>query len=135
MPKKTREEKMAAQLRRMKEQLTRQQSAPASVQETLKPTQPAKQEVPTTQGFSVSGVNLKSTPALQPTREVAERYNRKITSRDCFSGERYNYAYIARDLKKIATLAAAAIALEIILNLTTRASFAKLILRTLGIDI
>ena len=120
MPKKTREEKMAAQLRRMKEQLTRQQSAPASVQETPKPTQPAKQEVPTTQGFSVSGVSLKSTPALQPTREVAERYN---------------YAYIARDLKKIATLAAAAIALEIILNLTTRTSFAKLILRTLGIDI
>src|SRR4030042_893407 len=113
MPRKTREEKMAAQLRRMKEQLTRQQPVPVSTQEPPKPTQPARQEIPSTKGFSVSNVNLKSTPNAQPTRETAERYN---------------YAYVTGDLRKIATLAIAAIALEIILSLTTRASFAKLIL-------
>ena len=121
MPKKTREEKMAAQLRRMKEQLGKQQATAAPAQEAPKPVKPTKQETtPPTKSYSTSGVDLKSTPATQPTKEVAERYN---------------YAYVAGDLRKIAILAIAAIALEIILNLTTRASFAKLILRTLGIDI
>ena len=119
MPKKTREEKMAAQLRRMKEQLAMQQSSP------IAPTPPKPAAAPQTQvtapkGFSVSEPDFKKPTIFQPTKEV---------------GQRYDYTYVTGDLRKIAVLAAVAIALEVALNLTTRASFAKLILRSFGLEI
>lgn len=120
MPKKTREEKMAAQLRRMKEQLGRKQYIPAKSQEPTRASQPPKQEDQPKQSISVDGLSLKTTPTTQSIKEVAERYN---------------YAYVGSDLRKIAVLATAAVALEIVLNLTTRASFVKLILHNLGIEI
>jgi len=111
---------MAAQLRRMKEQLaTRQTTAPTTPQ-PVKPEPPVKQESQTKQGFSISSLNLKNTPPTQPAKEAVQHYD---------------YAYVRADLRKIALLATAAIALEIALNLTTHSSFAKLILRTLGIEI
>jgi len=119
MPKKTREEKMAAQLRRMKEQLAMRQSSPISTPPPKPAVSPQPEAVATT-GFSISKSDFKKTTALQPTKEVEQRYD---------------YTYIAGDLRKIAALAAVAITLEIALNLTTRASFAKLILRSFGIEI
>lgn len=85
-----------------------------------KPEEPTKQETPARVGVNISGLDLKSSLTKEPTKDVSQRYD---------------YAYVASDLRKIVILATAAVALEIILNLTTRASFAKLILRTLGIEI
>lgn len=51
------------------------------------------------------------------------------------STEKYSYAYVTSDLKKALILSAAAIALEVVLNLTLRSGFAKLLLRRFGIDI
>jgi len=129
MPKKTREEKMAAALRRLKQQVALQQSPrPAVASERPTPestsaapeTTAAPNQSVTPQGYSLSNFKQKSPPSPQLIRT---------------EGERYNYAYVTGDLRKIAVLASAAVALEIILSLTTRASFAKLILRTFGIEI
>jgi len=130
MPKKTREEKMAAAIRRLKQQVAGQQipirptvssegqepESPSSAPET---TAVPKQTL-TPQGYSLGDLKQKSVVSS----------GTKITE-----GERYNYTYVTADLRKIAVLAAAAIALEAILNLTTHASFAKLILRRFGIEI
>jgi hypothetical protein len=46
-----------------------------------------------------------------------------------------NYSYIISDTKKIGILIILTIAFEIGLNLTLRTNFAKLLLRSLGIEI
>jgi hypothetical protein len=130
MPKKTREEKMAAAIRRLKQQVAGQQipirptvssegQEPESPPSTPETTAVPKQTL-TPQGYSVAGLKLKSVPTVTPIIKEEERYN---------------YTYVTADLRKIAVLAVAAIALEAILNLTTHASFAKLILRRFGIEI
>ena len=47
----------------------------------------------------------------------------------------YDYSYVSSDLKKIIVLSTLTIAFEVVLNLTMRLEFAKLLLRRLGIDI
>ena len=121
---------MAAALRRLKQQVAGQQSPkpPAissegqsleAARSTPEPIAVPKQKL-TSQGYSLRDLKQKSANHTE------------ITSRE---EERYNYTYVVVDLRKIAVLASAAVALEIILSLTTRASFAKLILRTFGIEI
>ena len=116
MPRKTREQKMAAALRRLK----------ARVQPQAKPSSPPPKkqkpqtETPSSQDYSYS-VSLPKTPqAAQPVKTEVQRYD---------------YAYVSSDLKKIALLSVFAIVLEIVLSLTMRLEFAKLLLRRFGIDI
>ncbi len=116
MPKKTRQQKMAAALRRLKKQ--------AQVQETATPTTPKVQkpqtEPPIAQGYSLS--KLKVEKASDKPKVTVE-------------AQRYNYTYVSSDLKKIILLSTFAIALEILLNLTMRLEFAKLLLLRFGIEI
>jgi hypothetical protein len=121
MPKKTREEKIAAQLRRLKKQLEGGQvvAKPTPVEPKVAE-EPTGSPVITPTGVSLKELGVKTTPSTTVVKKELERYD---------------YAYVARDLRKIAILAVAAVAIEIILNLTTRAGFAKLILRSFGLEI
>jgi len=113
MPKKTREEKIAAQLRRLKQQIASQEIGPQEVPDTKTP--PVSS--PT---ISLDSLAIKS-PAATPLAKP------KL--------DRYSYSYVSSDLKKIAVLAAAMIIFEISVNLTLRTDFAKLLLRSFGIDL
>jgi hypothetical protein len=116
MPRKTRQQKMAAALRRLKKRTQVQEPVVATPQKIQKP-QP---EAATTQGYSLG--KLKEEKALEKPKVKVE-------------AQRYDYTHVSSDLKKIILLSTLAIALEILLNLTMRAEFAKLLLRRFGIDI
>jgi hypothetical protein len=115
MPKKTKRQKMAAALRRMKKQV--EQKAPEK--EGLAKPQ-AKEEVSAPTTYSLRSVKEKE--AESPVRSGSREKQR-------------NYAYVAGDLRKIFVLSLVAITFEIALSLTTRLEFAKLLLRRFGIDI
>jgi len=120
MPKKTRQEKIAAELHRLKKQLEGQPTIPAP--KTTEPREPKSTPEPinTSTGISLKGLDVTTSPSTQFVNKETERYD---------------YTYLARDLRKIALLAIAAVAIEIVLSLTTHASFAKLILRSFGLEI
>lgn len=115
MPRKTKGQKMAAALHRMKKKVEQQES---SKKQTAKQPAPAT-EIP--KAAYDPGVFKLKEPAKTPA----------IRS----STEKYNYAYVTSDLRKALILSAAAIALEIVLNLTLRSSFAELLLRRFGIGV
>lgn len=107
MSRKTKKEKMASALRRIKKQteisqsrIEREEKEPR--QETVVPKYT---------------VHLKSVS----------------TAKQVDSDSRYSY--VISDIKKVGLLMILAIAFEIVLNLTLRTNFAKLLLRNLGIEI
>ena len=116
MPRKTRQQKMAAALRRLRKQARVQEPIVTTPQKIQKP-QP---EAAIAQGYSLGKLKVE---------KASERPKVKVEA------QRYDYAYVPSDLKKIILLSTLAIALEIFLNLTMRTEFAKLLLRRFGIDI
>ena len=122
MPKKTRAEKLAAQLRRLKMQASFSEQQP--IDRVVQPPAAENKSEPLQQ------------PSIEtkPTINIQEVIDKKETAKGDES-ERYNYSYVKGDLRKIITLASLAVAIEVGLNLTLRTSFAKLILRTFGIEI
>ncbi|MEX0621919.1 MAG: hypothetical protein WD187_02915 [Candidatus Woykebacteria bacterium] len=111
MPKKTKEQKMAAALRRMKIRID-QEKRPV-------PKGAGEKKPPATE-YSIDQIKIKSpaSPAILRSKEA-----------------RYDYSYIARDLKTILILSSVAIVIEVGLSLTMRLQFAKLLLRRFGIEI
>jgi hypothetical protein len=122
MPKKTRAEKLAAQLRRLK-----MQASFSDQQPTGKVIQPQAAE-------NKSEQPQQPSIEAKPTINIQEVIDKKETVKGDES-KRYNYSHVKGDLRKIITLASLAVAIEVGLNLTLRTSFAKLILRTFGIEI
>jgi hypothetical protein len=122
MPKKTRAEKLAAQLRRLK-----MQASFSGQQPTEKVIQPQVIENKSEQPQQPS---IEAKPIIN----IQEVINKKETPKGSES-QRYNYSYVKGDLRKIITLASLAVTIEVGLNLTLRTGFAKLILRTFGIEI
>ncbi len=116
MPRKTRQQKMAAALRRLKQQAQVQESVAAAPKKIEEP-QP---EAATTQGYSLNKLKIES---------ASEKPRVRVEAR------RYDYTHVSGDLKKIITLSTLAVALEILLHLTMRNEFAKLLLRRFGIEI
>jgi hypothetical protein len=115
MPRKTRQEKMAAALRRLKKQA---QTSEESTPTTPKVKEP-KQDIQTHQGYSLDKIQVDKPSVKPPPRSETARYD---------------YTYVFNDLKTIVFLSILAIGLEILLNLTMRLEFAKLLLRRFGID-
>jgi len=116
MTRKTRQQKMAAAIRRLKQQAQVQESVAVTPQKIEEP----KPEAATTQGYSLNKLKVG---------KAAEKPKVKVET------QRYDYSHVSAELKKIITLSTLAIALEILLNLTMRAEFAKLLLRRFGIEI
>lgn len=115
MPKKTKEQKMASQLRRLKKQ-----------------SQPQKRRVET----KTKQVEIKSA-VLPPTSYGLDDVKVGSLSKKPFKTEtqRYDYSYLNSDLKKIVIFSIIAITFEVVLSLTMRAGFAKLLLLRFGIEI
>src|SRR3989344_4416698 len=116
MPKKTREQKMASELRRLKRQASPQKSweAPKAKAVETRPT-----IVPST-GYNVSEVRVAALSSKEASKTEIQSYD---------------YSYVTSDLKKIVILSTLTITFEVVLNLTMRLEFANLLLRRLGIDI
>ncbi|OGY22984.1 MAG: hypothetical protein A2172_03565 [Candidatus Woykebacteria bacterium RBG_13_40_15] len=124
MPKKTRAEKLAAQLRRLKMQSSVSGQQPSPINQTIpQPTAEVGQEKP-------REVPITTTKPVINIQQIIEK---KQSPKD--ESQRYSYSYVKGDLRKIVVLASLAVAVEVGLNLTLRTSFAKLILRTFGIEI
>jgi hypothetical protein len=96
MPKKTREEKILARLRRLEQS-----------NETI--TEVSEPSAPTSSGYSLKNISppTKSTPITSTSTEV-------------------DYSYVRSDLKKIAILTVAALLIEVALSLTASEWYAKL---------
>lgn len=133
MPKKTREEKMAAQLRRMKKQMELQTEGrferPLDVAEA-----PTKQNTPQS-SFSLKDLDSAKAKADQPAKTKTQGYHYTPIDKVSQGAVTHDYNQVKSDLRRILILAVATVALEIVLNLTLRASFAKLILLHFGIEI
>ncbi|OGY23841.1 MAG: hypothetical protein A2172_05415 [Candidatus Woykebacteria bacterium RBG_13_40_15] len=116
MPRKTKAQKMAATLKRLRSQASSFQT-PTKTDEA--PIDAAKKDVPSLE-YSLTDVKIKS-----PVRPAKPNIDTQSV----------NYDYVAGDLKKIFILTILAISLEVLLNLTMRLQFAKLLLRRFGIEI
>ncbi len=116
MPKKTREQKMASELRRLKRQASPQKSLGTLRAKT---------------------VETRSTTLLNAGYNVSKVRVEALSSTDVSTTQTQNhdYSYVTSDLKKIAVLSILTITFEVVLNLTMRLEFANLLLRRLGIDI
>ena|SRR3972149_4140655 len=117
MPKKTREQKMASELRRLKRQASPQKSwePPKAKAAETRPT-----IVPSTGYNNVSEVRVAALSSKEASKTEIQSYD---------------YSYVTSDLKKIVVLSTLTITFEVVLNLTMRLEFANLLLRRLGIDI
>lgn len=115
MPRKTREQKMAAALRRMKKQAETQKNL--GDQNSAGPGTPSKSPPPT--------YKIATLPSIDSTQQPTPGAKT----------DTYDYSYIPRDLRKIFFLSATAIVFEVAANLTTRLQFVKLLLRRFGIEI
>ena len=107
MPRKTRKEKMSAQLRRLKSQVEGEQPD-------------FKLEKPVTK-------KVVSVPAYEPELNVSNPVQ--------IRSDQTNYSYVISDLSKIGLLIIVTLILEVALNLTVRTNFAKLLLSNLGIEL
>lgn len=103
MPKKTRKEKMASQLRRLKEAMKK---AETTFSQPL--TEPPK---------------LKYNPTIPPKTPTAQT---KSTD---------EFASIYKDIRQVGIVVVVTLLIQIGLNLTLRTNFAKLLLRSFGIEI
>jgi uncharacterized protein YpuA (DUF1002 family) len=112
MSRKTKKEKLASQLRRLR------QSATPTVSQVEQIQPSSSLPIPSTT-VSLKDLQINKTAATASKSE----------------GVRYDYSHILGDLKKIGILILASISFEVLVNLTIRTSFAKLILRTFGIEI
>ena len=113
MPRKTKQQKMAAALRRMKKKVEAKKISPAEKSTT-------SVNVPTASTYNLENLRIKET---------------KISGSDVTVSKTGNYLYLASDLRKIFILSLLAIFLEVALTLTTRTQFAKLLLLRFGIEI
>lgn len=114
MPRKTRQQKMAAKLHRMEKQLGESEpieddSIGSKKQDTDKPT-----------SYSLRDIKLTKT----------EKFPEKALNTDVGT-----YDYVMADVRKIIVLSAIAVAAEIALSLTINSQFAKLLLSRFGIEI
>ena len=116
MPKKTREQKMAAAIRRLKNQAGLGVSRATPPQEA----KVTKGSTTPNQGYTLPDIKPDKITYQQPKQtEVAT----------------HKYDYVASDLKRIALFTVIAISLEVALNLTMRLQFVKLLLRRFGLEI
>lgn len=100
---------MAAELRRLK-------TTPAKISETVKEVQLGSPEI--------------TKISLDLSKSQTE-----ISAKTATVENRYNYSYVSKDLRKLGALIVLTLLFEIGLNLTISTSFAKLILRTFGIEL
>ena len=115
MPRKTKQQKMAAALRRMKNQIKQLPFEKNSAEESK-----TKEETIATVEYNAESLATKETKYAISSNPMEKQQN---------------YAYVSRDLRKIFILSLIAISLEVALSLTTRLEFAKLLLRRFGIEI
>lgn len=113
MPRKTKQQKMAAALRRMKKEVETKKTPP-----TEQPT--TKVDAPTASTYNLANLRVKEEHISGPGVAVS-----KVG----------NYSYLANDIRKIFILSILAIFLEVVITLTTKTQFAKLVLLQLGIEI
>ncbi len=113
MPRKTKQQKMAAALRRLKKKVETKKISSAEKSTT-------DINVPTASTYNLENLRIKET---------------KISGLGVAVSKVDNYSYLAHDLRKIFILSLLAIFLEVVLTLTTRTHFAKLLLLRFGIEI
>ncbi len=113
MPRKTKQQKIAAALRRRKKEVETKKTSP-----TEKST--ANINVPTASTYNLENLRIKETKFSGPS-VVASKTGK--------------YSYLVNDLRKIFILSLLAIILEVAITLTTKTQFAKLLLLRFGIEI
>lgn len=116
MPKKTKEQKMASQLRRLKRQA---QPKKRSVETETKRTQIKPAALPPT-NYGLDDVKMGSSSYKKPLQTETQRYD---------------YSHVNSDIKKIVVLSIIAVTFEVVLSLTMRNEFATLLLLRFGIEI
>jgi len=116
MPKKTKEQKMASELRRLKRQASPQKSWNAPRAKVVE----IRSTVLPSAGYNVNEVGVEALSSKNGSKTEIQSYD---------------YSYVTSDLKKIVVLSIITITFEVVLNLTMRLEFANLLLRRLGIDI
>lgn len=70
----------------------------------------------------------------QPDLTLQSIDRQAVPTHTAVRNDRYDYAYVYKDLRKIFVLTSLALALEIFLSLTASNSYAKLLLRALNLD-
>lgn len=113
MPRKTKQQKMAAALRRMKKKVEIKKTSPT--EKTI-----TEVDTPTAATYNLENLRIKET---------------KISGSGVAVSKINNYSYLAKDLRKIFILSLLAIFLEVTITLTTKTQFAKLLLLRFGIEI
>ncbi len=119
MPRKTKQQKMAAALRRMKNKVETKSSTTTTTTTTTE-SPSTKTNTPTASTYNLENLRTKET---------------KYSGAGSVVTKAEDYSFLAKDLRKIFILSLLAIILEIVISLTTRIHFAKLILLRFGIEI
>ena len=106
MPRKTRQQKLAAELRSLKSQLR------------------------TSEMTEVSSVPQSETRKTLAANRLSQLLN--TTTLAATSRNNYDYGYVVKDLRKVAVLATIALLIEVVLSLTLNLGFANLLKDLLG---